>query len=357
MRRWQQSCVVAVASLLIGALAWAQTDGTPAKATAAAAPLLTPPEHVRGVEQTFLTYPEWFLVFSPAEYAAFVRHAPPSQFPFLGHIGQFWSGYKAVFDKSRAMGHDLNPGYHLMVMVIGVSTTVEYALRAVYEARFGALSQASASAPTPEDRLGAQVAQEYVDFIRVLPWYEFDFVRPLKTLWTDLPWTGPDMLRKWERRYALTTEYAIKAGYARLIKLGTQAVYDPALLVTAVQIRPLPAPDAQWPDVTVLARSSDGAALVTVPRYDAFIHYAQFLADRGGDFSEIAGNRSVILVSLIGANGWRPQQGIDAVLFEQPILTQPGRQRVVVTAKVPALAQSLREWAAAGVHVEHIFDY
>ena len=91
MRRWQQSCVVAVASLLIGALAWAQTDGTPAKATAAAAPLLTPPEHVRGVEQTFLTYPEWFLVFSPAEYAAFVRHAPPSQFPFLGHIGQFLS--------------------------------------------------------------------------------------------------------------------------------------------------------------------------------------------------------------------------------------------------------------------------
>ena len=31
---------------------------------------------------------------------------------------------------------------------------------------------------TEEDRLGARVAQDYVDFIRVRPWYEFDFVAP-----------------------------------------------------------------------------------------------------------------------------------------------------------------------------------
>ena len=355
MRYWHRFCTIAVAAMLHCVAAWAQTPTTPVQEPAA--PLVTPPEHVRGVEQTFLTYPEWFLVFSPAEYATFIRHAPANEFPFLGHVGQFWSGYKAVFDKSRSMGHDLNPGYHLMVMVIGISTTVEYALRAVYEARFGALSQATTGAPTAEDQLGAQVAQDYVDFIRVLPWYEFDFVRPLKALWTELPWTGPDMLRKWERRYALTTEYAIKAGYAKLIGLGTQTIYEPALLVTAVQLRPLPPPDPTWPDVKTLATAPDGTALVTVPRYDAFMHYAQALANRGADFREIAGNRSVILVSLIGGTGWRPQQGIDQVLFEQPILTQPGRQRVVATAKVPTLAQSLREWAAAGVQVEHIFDY
>lgn len=358
MTRFLIRCGLTLGGFLVAAVCWAQPSGTgttPATATPTA--LVTPPEHRRGVEQTFLTYPEWYLVFSPAEYAAFVQHGTPDQFPFLGHIGQFWSGYLTVFEKSRSMGHDLNPGYHLMVMVIGISTTVEYALRAAYENSFGALSQATASAPTAEDRLASRVAQEYVDFIRVFPWYEFDFWRQFKTLWTELPMVGPDMLRKWERRFALSLEYGIKAGYAQLIKLGTQAVYDPALLVTSVQLKPLPPSDPQWPDVHVLAQSPDGTALVTVPRYDAFMRYAQSLASRGADFSEIAGNRSVILVSLVGDTGWRPQQGVEAVLFEQPILTQPGRQRVVVTAKVPTLAQALREWTSAGVQVEHIFDY
>ena len=38
-----------------------------------AVPVVTPEEHRRGPEQTFLTLPEWFLVHSPAEYAAFIH--------------------------------------------------------------------------------------------------------------------------------------------------------------------------------------------------------------------------------------------------------------------------------------------
>ena len=37
-----------------------------------------------------------------------------------------------------------------------------------------------------------------------------------------MPWTGPGMLRKWERRFALSTEYGIKALYAQLIKAGAE---------------------------------------------------------------------------------------------------------------------------------------
>lgn len=352
---FKQTCVGCL-MLLLAAQGWAQA--LPASPQPEVAPAVTtPPEHVRGVEQTFLTYPEWFLVFSPAEYASFVQHAPPNEFPFLGHVGQFWSGYKAVFDKSRSMGHDLNPGYHLMVMVIGVSTTVEYVLRSLYENLFGTMSEATASAPTPEDHLGAKVAQDYVDFIRVLPWYEFDFIDPLKALWSEVPMTGSNMIRKWERRYALTTEYGIKAAYAKLIKLATGSIYDPALLVTAVRLTPLPPFDSQWPEVKILAQSPDGSALVTIPRYDAFMHYAQALANKGVNFQEIAGNRSVILVSLIGAAGWHPENGVEEILLEQPILTLPGRQRILISANVSTLAQALREWASADVQVEHIFDF
>jgi hypothetical protein len=319
---------------------------------------LTPKEHVRGVEQTFLTYPEWFLVFSPAEYAAYVKHATPDSFPFIGHVGQFWEGYTAVTRESHARGQDLNPGYHLMVMVIGLSTTIEYAIRSGYERLIGRVSAATTAEPTPEDRLGAKVAQDYVDFIRVLPWYEFDFARQLNTLWTEVPASGPHMVRKWERRFALTTEYGIKALYGQFIKLATHSIYETPLLVTAAVVQPVPRSDPQrLREMKILQVLPEGAALITVPRYEAFMNYAQALAAQGVDFREIAGNRSIILVSLIGPADWHPRTGIEKELMEQPILTQPGRKRVVATTRVPQLGAALREWGQAGVQVEHIFDY
>ena len=63
--------------------------------------VIAPAEHRRGAEQTFLTYPEWFLVHSPAEYAAYVRDHTPTLFPFFGHIRQFWQGYGAVYSATR----------------------------------------------------------------------------------------------------------------------------------------------------------------------------------------------------------------------------------------------------------------
>ena len=318
---------------------------------------VTPPEHRRGVEQTFLTYPEWFLVFSPAEYAHYVRDHAPDGFPFWGHVGQFWDGYAAVTRASHARGDELNPGYHLMIMVIGTSTSVEYAIRSAYESLLGRLSAAMAGASTPEDRFGAHVAQDYVDFIRVLPWYEYDFTKQLKALWTEVPWSGGHMARKWERRFALSTEYGIKALYGKLIKLGTKSIYETPLLVTAVVTEPAPHPDARLPDLKLLRTLADGGGLATIPRYDAFMTYAQGLAAQGVEFREIAGNDSIILVSLIGPRDWTPQTGVERRLLEQAILTDAQRKRVVATVQVRQLGAALREWAHGGVQVEHVFDY
>lgn len=314
------------------------------------------PEHVRGVEQTLLTYPEWFLVFSPYEYGEFIRTSAPSRFPFYGHIGQFWESYKAVFDETRRRGLDLNPGYHLMIMVIGTSTTVEYALKSAYETLIGRLAESLAGQPTPEDGHAASVAQDYVRFIRVQPWYLYDFDKALAGLWRDVPLTGPDMVRKWERRFALTTEYLVKAGYARLIKLGTQTIYDAPLPVTAVVAKPVPRADAALPELKVLSPKPDGSALVTIPRYEAFMSYAQALAVQGVNFSEIAGNDSFILVSVLAPGTWEPTSPATPLL-RQPILTRPGTQRVVLTVPVEHLAESLRQWQAGNLQVEHIFDY
>lgn len=94
---------------------------------AAGAEPAAPAEARRAQDQTLLTFPEWFLVYSPAEYATLVRERMPSEFPWWGHVRQFWSSYRAVIGATR--GYDFNAEYHVMINVIGVSTTLEYALR------------------------------------------------------------------------------------------------------------------------------------------------------------------------------------------------------------------------------------
>ena len=147
--------------------------------SAGAAPLATPVADHRPADQTYLTVPEWFLVFSPEEYARALSPTTrsPSAFPFAGHIGQFWQSYRDAAAECAPL--PANGGYHVMIAVIGVSTTVEYALKGVYEGVVGRSTELVAGrADTPEDRLGAKVAQDYVDFIKVRPWYEFDFATP-----------------------------------------------------------------------------------------------------------------------------------------------------------------------------------
>ena len=324
---------------------------------AAADAVATPNEHRRGAEQTFLTFPEWYLVHSPAELAQYLAvQRAPSAFPWAGHVAQFWQGYRAV---TRETGEQpFNAGYHLMVSVIGASTTVEYTLRAAYEATVGRLAEATSDGrPTAEERLAARVAQAYVDFIRIDPWYLFDFAAPLRELWTATPGLGDNLLRKWERRFALTTEYVVKAGYAWLIKLGTRSVYEPARPVTAIVLDRAAQPLSR--DLRDLRRLDTGTddVVVTVPRYRAFTSYAQALAAQGLTFREIAGNRGPIVASVIVRSDAPPAKEPLRTVCVQPILTQRGWERRVVALPVAELAPQLRRWRAADVQVEHLYDY
>ena len=342
--------LVILASMLFATLA--------ANSFAADEAIVTPQEHRRGPEQTFLTYPEWFLVFSPAEYAVFVREHNPSDFPFLGHIGQFWQGYGAVYKATRNR-YPMNWGYHVMIMVIGVSTTVEYGLRAGYETLIGRVAELTRThGQTEEDRYAARVAQDYVDFIRVDPWYKFDFGSRLIGLWKDTsPW-GPDAIRKWERKYALTTEYGVKAAYGWLIGVATKASYDAPVPVTAVILDRLPdGASAELPNMKVLRQDAGGTALVTLPRYQEFTNEAAVLAKRGAQFQEIAGNRGPILLSLIAPTAWVPPVPAQDILFTQSIRTDPGKKRVVLAVQVDSLGTLLRSIDGQPLSIEHIYDY
>ena len=329
-----------------------------ATSLAATAPSQVPADQQRSAEQTLLTFPEWFLVHSPAQYARMLREQPSHDFPFLRQTGQLWNSYYLVTREQISGHYPSNPGYHLMIMVLAVSTSVEYGLRSAYENTLGRISWALGGATqTDEDRFAAQAAQEYVDFIRQEPWYLFDFGSRLKRLWADVPLTGPGMVRKWERRYALTTEFVIKAAYGKLIEKATRATYEVALMNTDVVIAPPPSGLHLPEHVTVLKTLADGRQLLSLPRYFDFRIAATALANQGVQITDIAGNSGPILVTLWLDDSQPLPTEAGRVLFTQAIDTPQHTRRVGLLLPVGQLSAFLRNAPAHHWLVEHVHDY
>lgn len=332
-----------------------------AHAAATDAGSAVPPDARRDTEQTLLTFPEWYLVHSPAEYARIVQQKPAHAFPFIEQTAQLWSSYRTVTEEQIRDHYPLNLGYHVMILVIATSTTVEYALRAVYENTLGRASWLlDGGRLTDEDRYGAKVAEEYVDFIRQEPWYLFDFGSRLKHLWTDVPLWGPDLVRKWERRYALTTEYAIKAIYGKMIEKATRAAYTPALMTTDVVVDRLPDRWTPPARVSVLRRLPDGRVLLSLPRYFDFRIAATALARQRVKIDDIAGNgiSAPILVTVWAGNDTKLPEGGDwRVLFEQPLTLPAATRRIALLMPVGRLSAFLAQAPAMGLTVEHVYDY
>ena len=307
--------------------------------------------------QTFLTMPEWFLVYSPDEYARYIENQAPSGYPYFGAIGQFWDFYG---DSAKAAeDYPFNLGYHAMVSVIGTSFTVENGVKGLYENTVGRLSELTVSGneKTPEDLFGIETAKDYVSFIRVQPWYEYGFWPRFKSLWADTPLTGSNLVRKYERKFALSTEYLVKAGYAGVIKLATKAAYGDADEQVYAVVRGLP----EYPAVSdrkfkVLRRFENGYAVVALPRYEAFMRTVQELAGMGVTFVEIAGNKK-ILGTVLAPAGWQAGDDAGKASYSRPILTDPTRQRAGLVIEVSRLHSALPALQRQHVTLEHLYDY
>lgn len=307
---------------------WLKTEKNP----------LTLAKDVRPADQTFLTFPEWFLVFSPEEQANYYKQHTSTSLSFMSHTKQIWESYKIMNDQIKD-DFPTNTGYHFMIWVIGTSASVEYTIKAVYEKLIGRITDTEIPA-TDEDKFNAVFTQDYVDFIKDRPWYEFDFKTRLKALWSSTSMAGPHFFRKWDRKYILTSELLVKTVYGKLIGLGTKQVYEEALPTTAVIL--------------------ENDSLVYLPRYDKFAAAVLALAKQGHSFKEIAGNNSAILLTTLVNVKHAPipyHEYINTVLI-QPLSSFPETMRVAYTVRVPFLADVLLSIDnETDEKIEHVFDY
>ena len=313
--------------------------------------------HVRPEDQTYLTFPEWYIVFSADEYAAHLAAQRPSTFPFFASVEQYWQGYAGVCRVTKH-NYEFNGGYHLMLYVIGTSFTVENGIKGLYEGSIGRLTEwLSGDELTHEDLLVRQYNKEYGDFIHAIPWFDFPYGEKLHALWTTTGWWGPHPLRKWERKLALSTELIIKAGYGALIGWGNAVTYGAVDMEIYAVVEGITEEIlADLPDVHLIERIDDQRTLITIPHYQPFTDLVPELAKRGVRFVEFAGNDYVMLTAFAPSD-W-PYNLADAeLMFAMQVLVDPARQRLGLNVPVAALHTVLADMAQQGITVEHIYDY
>src|SRR5262249_37729279 len=139
------------------------------------------PNYAREGSATFLTLPEWYIVYSTEEYAAFLTTRPPSPVPWFGSISQFWRIYHAACRATR-YEYAFDSGVHLMLGVIGVSFSAEQAVKGAYETTLGRLAESLGGHRTEEDVFARRTTAEYGRFMHTVPGYEFSFATKLRSL-------------------------------------------------------------------------------------------------------------------------------------------------------------------------------
>ena len=315
------------------------------------------PDYYRPESKTYLTLPEWYIVYSTDEYADYIADNSSSDFPYFRAVGQYWQSYVDVCNEIRGR-YPFNGDSQFTLAFIGISFTAENMLKGAYEGTIGRFTDwISSEAPTEEEVYAAQVAQEYGEFMHMTPWYFFPFKEKLNGLWNETSLWGPDPIRKWERKLALTVEYGGKILYGSLTNLGAQATYGGADVEKIHAVTEGVTETLLSQDLEIAREIDDQRQLIRVTRFEYFSDHLPGLLESGVRFEEIAGNRE-ILFTILGPQEADYNFEYGDFLFELPILTKPGQTRAAVKLQVADMPQFFEELKRReDVSFEHMYDY
>ena len=361
LRRFLATLAILLVLAVVLPLAYVEGTCGPVEGSATAAapstalPAIDEKGYRRKLDNTFFTFPEWYIVYSFEDFGRFLDRGNESQFDYLGHIFGFWRSFCTI---NRAVpATESRTDVKTMIYIIGVSYSIEYAIKGLYENTIGRVFEwIRGEERTPQDIYARKVLQDYAAFLYTVPWFKFPFREKLDGLMaitarTDSP------LRTWERTFALGSEYYVKLGYAALIQKVLDASGDdeprdimfavatlpPAVLAKEPRIKPIRALNPQW-------------QLVQAPRYKDLTEILQSLLDQGFGLAEIAGNHE-ILITVIAPDAARLDVKDTTELFSLELDAKPGFRRAGLKAKIDRLVDINRDLKAKGVSIEHFYDY
>jgi hypothetical protein len=317
------------------------------------------PMPARDESLTFLAVPERLVVFQADEYARHLGQGRPSAFPHFTAARAYWGAVSTACGVTT-QEYAFNAGQQITLGLLGAGHTAEQVLKGAYEGTLGRFTEWLFSTDTPEDRFAAETARELARFERGAPWQQFPFGARLQRLWSATPMWGPHVLRKWERRVALSVEYGVKALCASAARLlaATPADKDTARLHAWVG-NATPAV-LQANGAETITTVGPGSFIVTLPRGDAFTRSLAGLIGGGVKVLDVAGNDEIALTAIVRQPaGSAPDEAPPAgrVLSADPLLTEPSARRLTLRAPLARLADTLAWLQRRGAVLEQLYDY
>ncbi|NOS56361.1 MAG: dehydrogenase, partial [Cyclobacteriaceae bacterium] len=311
--------------------------------------------YFRDEAQTFLTVPEWYLVFNPKEYADFLEKGnDPSNFPFYASINEYW----ALYDRSMKLvsnAYPKNEEYNTMLNVIGISITLEYTAKMLYENTVGRVfSWFSNGTISDEERMIVEAQRAYSNFIYDKAWYEFKFMPWVKRIWSISNNANSNWFRKMERTLFFTLEFTFKAGYASLIEWAAKASYEEP--VTDIFLLVSTTDSLQTFQNVKMIHQEGEKKIIGIKRWGSFTKTILSIADQNIDILEIGGNDE-ILVSVLVERKEKSNLDHYELLYESLVVSDMNLVREVYLISVPKLLGFVRDSKQQGIEVEHIFDY
>src|SRR3569832_1031175 len=107
-----------------------------ASAPAVALPAIDEAGYRRKLDNTYFTFPEWYIVYSFEDFGRFLDHSSESHFGYLRHILGFWQSFCTI-NRSLPPTAQSRSEVKTMIYVIGVSYSIEYAIKGAYENTIG----------------------------------------------------------------------------------------------------------------------------------------------------------------------------------------------------------------------------
>lgn len=311
--------------------------------------------YVRAYDNTYLSIPEWFIVYNSGEYARVLTYGSPSKFSYFGAIREYWKEYKTVKKLTKASSHD-NSDYISVLRVIGVSYSLELAIKGTYENTIGRLTEwLSGNRSLYEEKIAAQMNQDYSAFIYDYPWYDFPYGSYLALLWKssdDTNLTSGQYIRKVERLLFVSLEIEVKVVYSKVIAYVTHQKFG-------VQ-----------DDVVYAVISHDGGAtsqLLYAPHYQPFtrdlLTQMKYALQMGSDFKvlDISGNQKIVLSFVTDVESSSLKEVIELFrtkeMFYDQVGLPKGKVRLHVDVAVQDLFSVYTKLQHSGVTIDHLYDY
>ena len=362
LRRFLAGLVVLIALSVLVPLAYIEGRCGPvssapvAAAAAQALPAIDEQGYRRKLDNTFFTFPEWYIVYSFEDFGRFLNNSSESRFNYLGHITGFWRSFCTI-NRAMPQATESRSEVKTMIYVIGISYSAEYAIKGLYENTVGRVFEwIRGEQRTPQDDYARAVLQDYSAFLYTVPWFKYPFREKLDGLMAITTPTR-SIARTWERGFALGAEYFVKIGYANLIQKALDASGDSEPRDIMFVVATLP-PDvlAKEPRIKPIRTLSPEWQLIQTPRYKDFTEILLGLLDRGIGVAEIAGNRE-IFITVIAPKTAKLDVKDTVELFSLDLDAKPEFRRAGLKAKIGRLVEINRDLKAAGASIEHFFDY